>query len=138
MATLTTGEIAEQTDVNVHTVRYYEEEDLLPPVPRSAGGHRQFDEEHVSHIRFIKRAQQLGFTLREIRELLALRAAPDAGADVRTKTKEKIEEVEAKIQDLRRIRDTLEELAAACDADEKAREECRVLHALNGEQDPSW
>ena len=95
MPTLSTGEIADRTDVNIHTVRYYEEKDLLPPVPRSAAGHRQFGEEHVSHIRFIKRAKQLGFTLSEIRELLSLRATPDAGADVREKTQAKIEEVEA-------------------------------------------
>lgn len=131
MSTLTTGEIAERTDVNIHTVRYYEEKELLPPVPRSAAGHRQFGDEHVSHIRFIKRAKQLGFTLSEIRELLSLRAAPDAGTDIREKTQAKIEEVESKIQDLRRIREKLVELDEACDAHNDP-SECRVLHALEG------
>lgn len=134
MPTLTTGEIAERTDVNIHTVRYYEEKDLLPPVPRSAAGHRQFGEEHVSHIRFIKRAKQLGFTLGEIRELLSLRATSEAGADIREKTQAKIEEVEAKIRDLRRIRNTLIKLDEACEANKQTRE-CLVLHALDGRQD---
>jgi DNA-binding transcriptional MerR regulator len=131
MPTLSTGEIAERADVNVHTVRYYEERELLPPVPRSAAGHRRFDDEHLAHIRFVKRAQQLGFTLEEIRELLSLRADPEAGAEVREKTEEKIEEVEAKIRDLKRIKEKLTELEEACrehgDADD-----CLVLHALEG------
>lgn len=134
MATLTTGEIADRTGVNVHTVRYYEDRDLLPPVPRSAGGQRRFDEEHVAHIRFVKRAQQLGFTLEEIRELLSLRASPDAGEEVREKTEAKIREVEAKIADLRRIRQKLVELAEACDT-HGAPEDCLVLHALEGTGD---
>ena len=134
MGTLTTGEIADRTGVNVHTVRYYEERGLLPPVPRSAGGQRQFDEEHVAHIRFVKRAQRLGFTLEEIRELLSLRARPDAGAEVREQTEAKIREVEAKIEDLRRIRRKLLELAEACDT-HGASEDCLVLHALEGTGD---
>lgn len=133
MSTYTTGEIAETTDVNVHTVRYYEEKDLLPPVPRTSAGHRQFDDEHVAHIRFVKRAQRLGFTLREIRELLSLRATPESGAEVRQKTEAKIAEVEEKIRDLRRIREKLIELAEACEA-HGTTEECLVLHALEGSQ----
>ncbi len=131
MSTLTTGEIAERTDVNIHTVRYYEEKELLPPVSRSAAGHRQFEEEHVSHIRFIKRAKHLGFTLSEIRELLSLQATAEAGTDIREKTQKKIEEVESKIQDLRRIRDTLEELAEACENRGEGAD-CVVLGALEG------
>lgn len=131
MNDLSTGDIADRTGVNVHTVRYYEDRDLLPPVPRSAAGHRQFGEEHVAHIRFIQRAKKLGFTLSEIGELLSLRAGPDAGAEIREKTEEKIEEIEAKISDLRRIRGKLVELADACDA-HSAPDECLVLHALEG------
>ena len=76
MDLMTTGEIAERADVNLHTVRYYEKRKLLPEPPRTAAGYRQYGPEHVAYIRFIKRAQSLGFTLEEIRELLALRAAP--------------------------------------------------------------
>ena len=74
MPTLSTGDIAERADVNVHTVRYYEERELPPPVPRSVAGHRRFGDQHLSHIRFVKRPQQLGFTLEEIRGLLSPRA----------------------------------------------------------------
>jgi DNA-binding transcriptional MerR regulator len=131
MPTLKTGEIAERAGVNIHTVRYYEERDLLPPVPRSAAGHRQFTAEHLAHIRFVKRAQELGFTLEEIRELLSLRADPEAGKEVREKTEAKIEEVENKIRDLKRIKEKLTELAAACQKHGGA-EDCLVLHALEG------
>lgn len=129
MSTLSTGEIAERADVNIHTVRYYEERDLLPPVPRSAAGHRQFSGEHLAHLRFVKRAQELGFTLEEIRELLSLRADPEAGEEVREKTEEKIEEVKSKIRDLQRIEEKLTELAEACQKHGSA-EDCLVLHAL--------
>ncbi|MFB6286997.1 MAG: MerR family transcriptional regulator [Candidatus Bipolaricaulia bacterium] len=132
MPTLKTGEVAERAGVNIHTVRYYEERDLLPPVPRSAAGHRQFTGEHLAHIRFVKRAQELGFTLEEIRELLSLRADPEAGEEVREKTEEKIEEVRGKIRDLQRIEEKLTELAEACEEHGGA-EDCLVLHALEGE-----
>lgn len=131
MPTRSTGEVAEQTGVNIHTVRYYEDRDLLPLVPRSAAGHRRFGGEHLAHIRFIKRAQQLGFTLEEIRDLLSLRADPEAGEEVREKTEAKIDEVEEKIEDLQRVRDKLVELADACDANGDA-DGCLVLHALDG------
>jgi MerR family copper efflux transcriptional regulator len=134
MSTLSTGEIAEQAGVTIHTVRYYEERDLLPPVPRSAAGHRQFDDEHLAHIRFVGRAQELGFTLEEIRELLSLRADPEAGEEVREKTEAKIEEVEEKIRDLQRIKEKLTELAEACQEHGDA-EDCLVLHALEGREE---
>lgn len=129
MQTLTTGEVADETGVSIHTVRYYEEKGLLPHVPRSAAGHRQFTGEHIAHIRFVKRAQELGFTLEEIKELLSLRASPGAGEEVREKTEAKIEEIEAKVRDLRRIQSKLEELEAACEKHGGA-DDCLVLHAL--------
>lgn len=134
MSTLSTGEIAEQAGVNIHTVRYYEERGLLPAVPRSAAGHRQFGDEHLAHIRFVRRAQELGFTLEEIRELLSLRADPEAGEEVREKTEAKIEEVEEKIRDLQRIKEKLTELAEACQEHGDA-EDCLVLHALEGREE---
>lgn len=134
MPTLKTGDIAERAGVNIHTVRYYEERNLLPPVPRSPAGHRQFDEEHLAHIRFVKRAQELGFTLEEIRELLSLRADPEAGEEVREKTELKIEEVESKISDLKRIKEKLTELAEACQKHGEAGD-CLVLHALEGQEE---
>ena len=127
-----TGEIAERAGVSLHTVRYYEERGLLPKPTRSAAGYRQYGPEHLAHLRFIRRAQRLGFTLEEIRELLALRASPQEGA--RAQTARKIEEIDAKIRDLRRIRAKLAELEAACTKHGDGAS-CRVLDALDGPDD---
>lgn len=126
---LKTSELAELAGVNVHTVRYYESRGLLPEPPRSAAGYRQYGQEHVSHIRFIKRAQDLGFTLEEIQELLDLRVDPSRRSEVREKTSSKVAEIDAKIHDLQRIKGKLLELAAACEH-HAAPDSCRVLHAL--------
>lgn len=141
--TLTTSEVAEQADVNIQTVRYYERRGLIPEPPRTSAGYRQYDGEHVARIRFIKRAQELGFTLEEAHELLQLRATPDADrADVRAVAQDKIGEVEAKIRDLRRIRKTLDDLVEACEG-HGSTSKCPILGALevsetnseNGRQD---
>ena len=129
MQNLTTSKVAERANVNIHTVRYYEKRGLLPEPPRTSSGYRQYGPEHVSHIRFIKRAQDLGFTLKEIRELLDLRAVPGAGSDVRAKTAEKVREIDGKIHDLQQIREKLVELASACEEHGSAAS-CLVLHAL--------
>lgn len=128
--TLTTGEVAEQADVNVQTVRYYERRGLIPEPPRTSAGYRQYGPDHVARIRFIKRAQELGFTLEEAHSLLGLRAEPAADSSgVRRIATNKIEEVQAKIRDLRRIRAKLEELIAECDG-ERPTGDCPILHAL--------
>lgn len=128
--TLTTGEVADQADVTVQTVRYYERRGLLPEPPRSSGGFRQYSPDDVDRIRFIKRAQDLGFTLEEANELLDLRVTPDADrADVRAVAQDKIDEVEAKIQALRRIRDSLDELVEACEG-HGSTSDCPILDAL--------
>ena len=134
MDTLTTSQVAERADVNLHTVRYYEKRGLLPEPARTAAGYRQYGSEHVAHIRFIKRAQDLGFTLEEIRELLDLRVVPGAGAEVRAKTSEKVQEIDGKIRDLERIRAKLLELAAACEH-HGSPASCLVLHALEDATD---
>ena len=133
MDSLTTSQVAERADVNIHTVRYYEKRGLLPEPPRTAAGYRQYEPDHVSQLRFIKRAQDLGFTLEEIGELLDLRVVPGAGAEVREKTSEKIEEIDAKIHDLERIKAKLVELSAACEH-HGSPDACRVLDAL---EDPA-
>lgn len=128
--TLTTGEVADRADVNIQTVRYYERRGLIPEPPRTGGGFRQYSPEHVARIRFIKRAQELGFTLDETNELLELRATEGADrADVRRVAQEKIEEVEEKIRDLRRIRNTLGALVEVCEG-HGSTGECPILHAL--------
>ncbi len=128
---LTTGEAAERAGVNIQTVRYYERRGLIPEPPRTSGGFRQYSADHVARIRFIKRAQELGFTLEEAHELLQLRATPDADrADVRVVAQEKRDEIEQKITDLQRMRATLTDLIAACEG-HGSTDDCPILHALD-------
>lgn len=128
---LTTSEVAEQADVNVQTVRYYERRGLIPEPPRTSAGYRQYNGEHVARIRFIKRAQELGFTLEEAHELLQLRATPDADrADVRAVAQEKRAEVQQKIADLQRMQATLDELITACEG-HGTTDDCPIIHALD-------
>jgi MerR family transcriptional regulator, copper efflux regulator len=126
---LKTGDLADAAGVNIHTVRYYESRGLLPKPPRTGSGYRMYGLEDVKRLRFIKRAQELGFTLEEIGELLELRVEPGAGQAVRSHTAVKIDEIDGKIRDLERIRAKLVELSAACDQ-HGTHDDCRVLHAL--------
>lgn len=134
MKALKTGEVADRAGVSLHTVRYYEGRGLLPEPARTPAGYRQYGPEHVAHLRFIKRAQALGFTLEEIRELLDLRAEPGAGAEIREKTEEKMVEIDEKVRDLQRIRQKLEELTRACEH-HGSPADCLVLHALEAPED---
>ena len=104
MRKLKSGELAKQAGVNVETLRFYERKGLLPEFLRRGSGYREYPVESASLIRFIKRAQELGFSLREIRELLALRVQPGVTcADVREKAEQKISDVRRKIADLERF-----------------------------------
>ena len=129
MRHMTTSEVADLADVTIDTVRYYEKRGLLPAPSRTPAGYRQYDGSHVAHLRFIRRAQDLGFTLEEIRDLLALRVVHGAGSEVRERTAEKVAEIDGKIRDLQRIRSKLLELDAAC-AERGSSDSCLILHAL--------
>lgn len=112
---LRTGDVARQTGVNVETLRFYEREGLLPIPPRQGRGNRQYPPESVDRIKFIKRAQELGFSLREIKSLLELGGRTDAScADVKAHTEAKIEEVENKIRDLQAVQKALNRLTRLC------------------------
>jgi len=128
--TLTTGQVAAAAAVNIQTIRYYERRGLFTPPRRAPSGYRQYAEDAVTRLRFIKHAQELGFSLKEIQGLLALRVRHGAACDpVERKTRQKIELVERKIRDLERIRRTLRQLAAAC-ASRRPTDECPILEAL--------
>ncbi|MBI4420578.1 MAG: MerR family DNA-binding protein [Gemmatimonadetes bacterium] len=127
---LTIGKVASEAGVNVQTVRYYERRGLFPRPRRTPGGYRQYAEDAVARLRFIKHAQELGFSLNEIRDLLALRFRHGPACDaVGRKTRAKIAVVEGKIRDLQRMKRTLERLAAACAAREPTAD-CPILEAL--------
>lgn len=115
MEGLTTGRLASQGGVNLETVRYYERRGLLPKPLRTPAGYRTFDVEAVRRLRFIKQAQGLGFSLKEIKELLALRVDPRTScADVRRRAEVKIADIEEKLRALRSMKRALVGLAAAC------------------------
>ncbi len=127
---LTIGQVAAAADVNIQTVRYYERRGLVPAPRRSPAGYRQYGGDAVSRLRFIKRAQDLGFSLAEVRELLTLRIRHGSACDVvERKARGKIELVEAKIRELERLKRTLEGLAASCAARQPT-DECPILEAL--------
>lgn len=124
------GELASLAGVPAATIRYYERRGILAEPARTESGYRRFGPETAERLRFIKRAQELGFTLDEIEELLALRVAdPAACADVEAKTREKIEDVVRKIGELKRLEGALRGLADACAA-RTATAECPVLEML--------
>ncbi len=127
---LTIGQVARAAAVNIQTLRYYERRGLFPPPFRTRAGYRQYGEDAVDRIRFIKHAQELGFTLREIQELLGLRVQHGAAcAAVERRTRAKIAVVEQKIRDLQRMRRALQGLVRACLA-RRPTGECPILEAL--------
>ncbi len=131
MDRLTRGKLAGQSGVNIATIRYYEKLELLPAPPRSNAGYRMFSPESVNRIRFIKHAQELGFSLKEIKELLDLRVTPDATAtDVRIRASGKIANIGEKIRHLRAIKKSLELLVNSCCSDGSA-SECPILESLS-------
>ena len=136
MTDMTIGKIARKAGVGVETIRFYERKGLIeqPPKPPFAG-FRLYSIETVRRVRFIRQAQELGFSLREIDELLALRTDPAVDcADVRDRARAKLDEVEHKITRLQRIGAALEELIAACPG-EGALRECSIMEAIAGPEE---
>lgn len=127
------GEFAERAGVAIDTVRYYERQGLLPEPVRRASGYRSYAEGDVSRLRFVRRAKGLGFTLDEIRSLLDLsgRREDDMGG-LKAAATAKLADVEARIEELSRIRDGLHTLVDACPG-HGALQECPILHALDKE-----
>lgn len=115
MEALTTGTVARQAGVGVETIRFYEREGLIENPPRRESGYRQYPQETVSRVRFIRRAKELGFTLKEIKELLELRASPKSRcADVRRRAEATIDDIEQKVSALLGMKEALVKLTAAC------------------------
>ncbi|MGQ0539387.1 MAG: MerR family transcriptional regulator [Gemmatimonadaceae bacterium] len=131
---LTIGQIAAAGNVNVETIRYYERRGLLPANGRTPSGYRQYSADSVRRLRFIKHAQDLGFSLAEIQELLALRVRNGSSCKaVAQKTRNKIRIVDQRITDLQRMKRTLEGLTAACDA-RRTTDHCPILAALGDDE----
>ena len=124
------GEVASAAGVNIQTLRYYERRRLLRAPKRALNGYRRYDPESVRLVSFVKRAQALGFSLREVHALLRLRdtkAMPCA--QVRASAEQKIAEIAAKERQLAAMRRALEALAASCRS-ERSQRRCPILEAL--------
>ncbi len=129
--TFTIGELARRAGVNVQTVRYYERRSLLDEPTRRESGYRVYDASVLQRLRFIRRAQELGFTLDEISDLLALRMEPRTTAGVvKERAERKIAEIDERIHDLERIRDALAHLAGRCRGGRGPTGDCPLLEAL--------
>ncbi len=129
------GEVAARAGVNAQTLRYYERRGILRKPDRRASGYREYGPETVRVVRFVKRAQELGFTLEEIEDLLRLRGDRRAScADVRSRTKAKLRDIEGRIESLRAMAGALETLLKTCTRDASSRE-CPILECLEGEND---
>ncbi len=115
MEKLTIGQLAKKANVNLETIRYYERRGLLLEPPRNKSGHRQYSLEEVKRTEFIKRCQALGFTLKEISELLSLKVIPGTTCgDIKARVETKIADVEKRIVDLEKIREALLRMSSKC------------------------
>lgn len=130
---LTIGRLASEAGINLETVRYYERQGLMPKPPRSSSGYRLFPIDAAQRLRFIKRAQDIGFSLKEIRELLALRVSPrTSSAEIRKRAEAKITDIEGKIKTLESMRKSLRKLTNAC-AGCGPISECPIIESLDRE-----
>lgn len=128
------GQLAQRAGVAIDTVRYYERHGILPTPQRQASGYRRYAEGDVARLRFVRRAKSLGFTLVEIRELLALSSRPaDDMAGLKAAAGEKLADVENKLAELTRVRDGLRTLIDACPG-HGALERCPILNALSEDE----
>ena len=128
-ATMTIGRVADAAGVNVETIRFYQRLGLLAEPARPPGGVRRYGSELVSRLRFVKRAQQLGFSLAEIQRLLVLED-PQSCGKARSLAAEKLALVEARIADLERMRGVLKELVARCDV-RRGKVACPIIATLS-------
>jgi len=132
MQSIGIGTLARRAGVSIDTVRYYERGGLLAPKTRLASGYRRYSELEVARLRFIRRAQALGFSLKEVKQLLTLSNLRDVSR-VKRAAQEKLADVEERIASLERVRKGLASLIAACPGHGRAAD-CPILQALSEEE----
>ncbi len=130
MESFTIGRVAKKANVGIETIRFYEREGLIESPPRRPSGYRAYPPETVARVRFIRTAKDLGFSLKEIGELLSLRVDPVGSCvEIKSIAESKITDIEERVRRLGRIRRALRKLVAACDAREPTGE-CPILESL--------
>jgi len=133
MQNFTIGQVARREGVGIDTVRYYERNRLVPQAQRRLSGYREYGDDDVARLRFIRRAKDLGFTLAEIRELLALSTDRKRGVrGVKARAEIRLAEVDQRIRELQRVRRGLKHLVAACPG-HGSLDRCPILAALGEE-----
>ena len=127
--TMTNGPLSERTGCNIETIRYYERIGIMPPPPRTEGGHRVYREEHLKRLTFIRRSRELGFTLDQVRDLLLLVDGDDFTCDeVKTMTQDHADNVHRKIADLKKMERVLKDMVSQCNRGDVP--DCPVIDAL--------
>ena len=127
------GEVAKAAGVNIETVRYYEKFGLIPESPRTDSGYRNFPAEIVQDVQFIKRTQSLGFNLEEIKKLNSASRKPEFQTeDMYEFTMHKVREMEARIEELKNMKNLLEELAGKCPRSTGTKADCPIIQSLKG------
>lgn len=136
METMTIGKMAKSTGISVEAIRFYEREGLIKQPPKLRGaGHRQYDNDIVKRVVFIRRAKDLGFSLKEIKELLSLRVQSKAKcSSVKSKAEGKLLEVNRKVTELLAIKSALQDLISSCDS-QSPTADCPILNALDAKVD---
>jgi len=128
------GQLARRAAVSLQTIRYYEREGLLPEPPRLSSGYRLYPDSMVRRVRFIKRAQEIGFSLAEIRELLSLQAdGRRERTAVRSLTQAKINDIDGKIRTLKAMRTALSRLTDRCSGCGPV-SDCPILESIDSEE----
>jgi len=129
MTPFTIGSLSRDTGCNIETIRYYERIGLMPKPPRSKGGHRLYEKDHLKRLSFIRRTRDLGFTLEEVRGLLRMIDGHDyTCVEVKVLTLNHLQEVQQKIADLRRLEKVLKTMAAECEGGNVP--DCPIIDAL--------
>jgi len=130
--TLTIGQLSKKTGVGIETIRYYERTELIKDPPRRDSGYRDYPEETVDQLNFIINAKELGFSLNEIKELLALDSRPwTTAGDIKNKAETKVVQIEHKIEMLTNMRDTLKKLIEECSG-KGSKFKCPILNRIKG------
>lgn len=133
--TYTIGKLSKLTGCNIETLRYYEREGLVPTPPRGSNGYRYYNDEAISRVKFILHAKRLGFSLKEIDELLSIRVEKDAKtcADVKEIALGKLTIIQQKIQELETMYHALDRVAQSCDGSANSAHYCTILQSLEAE-----
>ena len=127
------GEVAKRSGISVDTIRFYEREGLIPKLDRSPGGYRRYPESVIKQILFIQHAKSLGFSLKEIGELIALKNTPTATCErVKAAAQAKVDDIQKKLDGLHKIKETLMPLIDQCHSTDPI-SDCPILGAINSE-----